>query len=295
MIGVINVYKEKDYSSHDVVAVVRRILGVRRVGHTGTLDPQAEGVLPICVGKATKLANFVMSENKIYLAQVILGQTTDTDDRWGKVLTSSAVNVSDDEILQAVNSFVGEYMQVPPMYSAIKINGERLYKMARKGETVERPPRKVQIFSIKITNFDQNVKGIFTVKVKCSKGTYIRSLCSDIGKKLGCGAFMGNLIRLQTGDFIAENAFRLSQIEKMAQAGEYAKFLIPVTQVLNVPQIVYCNKNVLNGAKIQQSEVGELPTADFFWICSEPNKPIGLYKLKNGFLCPEVMIYANNI
>ncbi|MCL2015324.1 MAG: tRNA pseudouridine(55) synthase TruB [Defluviitaleaceae bacterium] len=312
---MINVYKEKGYTSHDVVAVLRRILRTKKVGHTGTLDPQAEGVLPVCVGRATKLADFVMSENKTYVAEVILGMTTDTDDNWGKVQTSSPVTATDTEILAAVQSFVGGYMQVPPMYSAIKVNGERLYKLARKGETgenIKRPPRKVEIFNIKIVEFDKNANGVFTIEVECGKGTYIRSLCADIGKKLGCGACMGNLTRTKTGGFTLETAFRLSQIEKMAQAAEYSKFLTPITKAFSATQIICENppKSLLNGAAIefaalapqktdspalsQLQQFQQSPLYPFCWICTKKDEPIGLYKIKNGFLYPEVMIYASN-
>lgn len=229
--GVINVYKEKGYTSHDVVAVVRKYLriyaaehGKIKVGHTGTLDPQAEGVLPICVGRATKLAGDLTAQNKSYRAQLILGLTTDTGDHTGQTLTSCKVDVSPDALSEAINHFVGGYMQTPPMYSAIKIGGKKLYELARQGKSVEREPRHVEIFSIKMIEENMSDNRMW-LDIDCGKGTYIRSLCEDIGKRLNCGGCMGDLIRTKSGMLTVDNTLRLHEIEQIMKDGRW-DFLI---------------------------------------------------------------------
>lgn len=191
MDGILNIRKEKGFTSHDVVAVVRRILHAKKVGHTGTLDPDAEGVLPVCVGKATKLADIIMDGKKRYRAMVRLGITTTTEDAAGEVLEERKVDFDEEKIRQAVAGFVGEQKQIPPMYSAIKVNGKKLYELAREGKEIERKARTITIFAINIVRFLPPDR--FEIDVDCSKGTYIRTLCSDIGKALGCGAHMAEL------------------------------------------------------------------------------------------------------
>lgn len=214
--GIINIYKEKGFTSHDVVAKARGILRERRIGHTGTLDPDAEGVLPICIGTATKVVPYLTDADKCYEAEVILGQTTTTEDASGEVLETHEVNVTKEQIEEIVASFVGEYVQTPPMYSAIKVNGVRLYEYARRGEIVERPSRKVFIESCDIIEF--MAKDRFRIRVNCSKGTYIRTLCTDIGKALGCGAHMGYLLRTRVGHFRLEDSMKLSELEARKEA-----------------------------------------------------------------------------
>ena len=182
MDGILNIRKEKGFTSHDVVAVVRRILHTKKVGHTGTLDPDAEGVLPVCVGKATKLADIIMDGKKRYRAMVRLGITTTTEDAAGEVLEEKPVDFDEEKIRQAVAGFVGEQKQIPPMYSAIKVNGKKLYELAREGKEIERKARTITIFAINIVRFLPPDR--FEIDVDCSKGTYIRTLCSDIGKAL---------------------------------------------------------------------------------------------------------------
>ena len=195
--GIINVYKERGYTSHDVVAKVRGILRERRVGHTGTLDPEAEGVLPLCIGAATKVVPYLTDADKCYEAEVILGVTTTTEDATGEILETRPINVTNEQVEAVVASFIGDYEQIPPMYSAIKVNGVRLYELARKGIVVERPKRQVKIYNCEIVS--PLHKNKFKIRVYCSKGTYIRTLCTDIGEKLGCGAHMGTLLRTQVG------------------------------------------------------------------------------------------------
>ncbi len=185
--GIMNIYKEAGYTSHDVVAKLRGIVGQKKIGHTGTLDPDAVGVLPVCFGSATKLCDMMTDKSKEYEALMRLGVTTDTQDMSGTILTESAVHVNGSEVRDAVMGFVGGYEQVPPMYSALKVNGKKLYELAREGREIERQPRHVDITFIRITGMDlPEVR----FEVGCSKGTYIRTLCADIGDKLGCGAVM---------------------------------------------------------------------------------------------------------
>lgn len=229
MFGILNVYKPKGMTSHDVVSFVRRKLHMKRVGHTGTLDPMAEGVLPILIGKATKLSDMIMADEKRYIARVRLGIVTDTDDVSGVTLETKEVSVREEEVLKTVNSFIGETQQIPPMYSAIKVNGQKLYQLARKGASVERRPRKIHVFSAEVSNFD----GVsFDLSVHCSKGTYIRALCRDIGEKLGTGATMESLVRIQSGMFSLENAHTLENIERASENGEVDTLFISVDDVL---------------------------------------------------------------
>ena len=234
MTGFFNVYKEAGFTSHDVVAIVRKLAGCK-VGHTGTLDPQAEGVLPICLGRATKLADFITGQNKSYIAEVVLGVVTDTGDMTGQVLSQSPVSFDEAAILGVVGRFRGRQEQVPPMYSAIKVGGKKLYEMARKGQTVERKPRVVNIESIEVIKF-QPENNSFTIDVTCSKGTYIRSLCVDIGEALGTGATMGTLLRTRSGAFSLDTAYKIAEIREAAAGdGGLSNMLLPVEAVLDFP------------------------------------------------------------
>ena len=230
MDGILIVNKERGYTSFDVVAKLRGILSIRKIGHTGTLDPEATGVLPVCVGRATKVCDVLTDRDKTYEATVVLGITTDTLDTTGEVLTRKPVSVTRDELLAVLSHFRGEITQVPPMYSAVKVNGKRLYEYAREGKEVERKERRVTIYEIELLeeklfpwdnseesgqadlpdDFDQHPS--FRIRVKCSKGTYIRTLCDDIGKELGCGAAMSSLVRTEVGRFRLEDALRLNEI-----------------------------------------------------------------------------------
>lgn len=365
--GVINIYKEKGYSSHDVVAIVRRLLRTKKVGHTGTLDPQAEGVLPICVGRATKLAGYLTNEGKSYRAELILGKTTDTGDHTGTVLSHNKVSSSGDatflsfadmdyrRIKEVIESFVGGYMQIPPMYSAIKVNGQRLYKLARAGIEVERKARPVEISRIEILadgddrldcNVDQldcsavqvvsdthhlvSVTHQLTLDIDCGKGTYIRSLCEDIGEKLGCGGCMGNLVRTRSGVFTVKNALRLSELEQaIKHANEYANehvnehlnknvinsknldFLIPVDEAFPSVRGITSFKSSINGHPVPISQVEtekKLSEGDYCWLYyhkktlenqsqidrNHVKSLIGLHIQKNGILKPEVMMHENH-
>ena len=215
--GIVVINKEKGYTSHDVVNVVRRTLGTRKVGHTGTLDPNATGVLPVCVGRSTKACDMLTFSDKEYNAEVKLGFTTDTYDVWGTVLETRDVNVTMESLKDAIEHFTGEIEQLPPMYSAIKQNGKKLYELAREGIEVERKKRRITIYECELLHFEGDT---FKIRVYCSKGTYIRSLCYDMGEYLGCGATMTGLVRTKSSVFDIENALTLDELkEKVENAG----------------------------------------------------------------------------
>lgn len=218
--GLLNVYKEPGYTSNDVVAKLRGILHQRKIGHTGTLDPDAVGVLVVCLGNGTRLCDMLTEHTKEYIAVCRLGVITDTQDMSGTVLQEQQVNVTTEQLHAAVMAFVGDYDQIPPMYSAIKIGGRKLYDLAREGKEIERQPRRIHIDAIAVldTSLLQS-EHIFTMEVKCSKGTYIRTLCHDIGQRLGCGAAMQHLTRTAVGSFHLEDAITLGQIEQLRDAG----------------------------------------------------------------------------
>ena len=256
MFGILNVYKKKGMTSHDVVSFIRRNLHIKRVGHTGTLDPMAEGVLPILIGKATKLSDMLMADEKRYVAKVRLGVITDTDDLSGTVIKTKEVSVSKEELCEAVGSFVGEIDQIPPMYSAIKMNGQKLYQLARKGISVERKSRKIRIYSLEVTNFD----GVsFDLSVHCSKGTYIRALCRDVGEKLGVGACMESLVRTQSGMFSLENAHTFEEIEKAAENDAAEALFISVDEALcNLATVSLSDENaakIKNGIRLRPEQL----------------------------------------
>ena len=295
MTGFINVYKEKGYTSHDVVAILRKLAGTKKVGHTGTLDPNAQGVLPICVGRATKLSDYVMAARKTYVAEVILGLTTDTQDITGSVLSKSASQVDTSVFAQAATRFVGDISQVPPMFSAIKVNGKKLYELARKGEVVERKPRAVTIYDIQLlsateavlygcetTENDHPAQPRFFINVDCSKGTYIRSLCADIGDALGCGAAMGTLIRTQSGSFSLESAVKLEELRERAQKNELNEIIIPVETVLPYPRALVSSDGLrmaMNGNALPDKAIHHNATTfpEKVWLYSEDNYLIGLF------------------
>ena len=224
--GIVNIKKEKGFTSHDVVAKLRGIVGQKKIGHTGTLDPDATGVLPVCLGKATKLCDMLTDKNKTYETVMLLGKTTDTQDISGTVLFEEKVDGIDEEtVKKCISGFVGDYMQVPPMYSALKVNGKKLYELARQGIEVERKARPVTIFEINIMEMDlPRVR----MEVSCSKGTYIRTLCHDIGQKLGCGACMEELIRTKVSRFELADGFTLAQVQEMKEANRLEEIVVPI-------------------------------------------------------------------
>jgi tRNA pseudouridine55 synthase len=226
--GVINVYKEKGFTSHDVVAKLRGILKQKKIGHTGTLDPDATGVLPVCLGRGTKLCDMLTDKSKTYEAVMLLGRETNTQDTSGTTLKEMNVTVTEEEVRQAIMKYLGEYEQIPPMYSALKINGKKLYELAREGKEVKRKARNVQIIELEIIEM---ALPRVRIKVSCSKGTYIRTLCHDIGQDLKCGACMEKLIRIRVGSFLIKDSLKLGEIEEKVKSGSLGEFIIPVDQM----------------------------------------------------------------
>ena len=244
--GIINVYKEKGYTSFDVVAKMRGIFGQKKIGHTGTLDPDAQGVLPVCLGKATKVCDLLTDKDKVYKATMLLGIQTDTLDISGKVCNKAVVNVTEQQVRDVISTFVGTIEQVPPMYSALKVNGKKLYELAREGKTIERKARKVSIYDITI---DEICLPEVVMTVSCSKGTYIRSLCDDIGTKLGCYGCMKDLLRTKVACFDIGDAYKISEIEKLKES-----IVLPVDMLFeNIPAVntvLMAQKLIKNGNRI---------------------------------------------
>lgn len=234
--GVINVYKEKGFTSHDVVAKLRGILKTKKIGHTGTLDPDAEGVLPVCIGNATRLCDFIMDKTKTYEAELVLGVKTDTEDMSGEIIEKYEGNIdfTEEKIKKVISGFVGEIEQIPPMYSAIKVNGKKLYDLARQGIEVQRNSRKITIYDINVLEINLPV---VRIRVKCSKGTYIRTLCKDIGEKLGVYGCMGYLLRTETGTFKIEDSITLSEIENLRNENRLDEIIIPTDRMLEYKEI----------------------------------------------------------
>lgn len=284
MDGILNVYKEKGYSSHDVVAKLRGILRMKRIGHTGTLDPDAEGVLVVCIGKGTKLADMITDKDKSYKAVLKLGITTDTQDLSGNILKTGEVRADLEQTEAVIKSFIGEYMQLPPMYSAIKVGGRKLYEYARKGEEIERERRRVHIQDIKILEHKQEEHEI-TMLVDCSKGTYIRTLLNDIGEALGCGGAMKELTRTRVGSFCIDSALKLSEVSRLAEADMLKDYLIPTEDIF--PS--YCkvilqrehNKLVHNGNLFYAGMIEEQPLhmlTEYVRVYDADNIFIGIYR-----------------
>ena len=280
--GIVNVYKEKGFTSFDVVAKMRGIFHQKKIGHTGTLDPDAEGVLPVCLGKATKVCDLLTDKDKEYKAVLLLGQETDTQDISGEVLNSAKVKVTEEEVREAILSFVGSYEQVPPMYSALKVNGQKLCDLARKGITVERKARTVTIHHIEITCVDlPEVEMI----VSCSKGTYIRTLCDDIGKKLGSFGCMKSLLRTKVDKFVLENTYTLDELQKLVELPqEEWAFLNSVDSVFEkyVPVTAKpeAEKLVVNGNRIPSnllSDFSDDKKQEFVRLYDNDRRFIGIY------------------
>lgn len=253
--GVLNIYKEKGYTSHDVVACLRKIVGQKKIGHTGTLDPDAEGVLPVCLGRATKLCDMLTDRDKTYEAVLLLGKSTDTQDISGCVLKECDTScISPGEARNHINKFIGEYDQIPPMYSAVKVNGRKLYELAREGRTVERKSRRVRILRIKILEMElPRVR----MEVECSKGTYIRTLCHDIGESLGVGGCMESLKRTKSGRFSVKESVTLSQVEQ-AKAGDcLSELIVPLDEMFSHLKAVAlkdsCVRTAYNGGAFSAS------------------------------------------
>lgn len=288
MNGVINVYKPKNITSFDVVRKIRRISKIKKVGHTGTLDPMATGVLPICLGDSTKIVDFIMNEHKEYKAKLKLGLTTDTYDREGKVLKEDSSIILEEEVINCINSFKGESIQIPPMYSAIKVKGERLYNLARKGIEVEREGRKINIYNIELIAI--NLPYVEFI-VTCSKGTYIRSLCYDIGNKLRVGATMWELERIRTGNFSIEDSINLQDINE----DNIKEFIISAEEALSKYEKIeideYFIRLLKNGVKVKDKRLLDKIKSNDILRVYEENKFIGLgQKTKEEFKIIKLLV-----
>ncbi|KZE38150.1 tRNA pseudouridine synthase B [Bhargavaea cecembensis] len=236
--GILPLWKEKGMTSHDCVFRLRKILGMKRIGHTGTLDPDVEGVLPICLGRATKAAEYITDMGKTYEAVVSIGRSTETEDASGATVEQDLAQkcFSDTEIRDVLQSLTGEITQVPPMYSAVKVNGKRLYEYARQGQSVERPFRKVMIREIELLSSGKLFEGTevdFRIRVDCGKGTYIRTLAVQIGEKLGFPAHMASLVRTASGPFTAKDCLTLAEVEQQRERGILEASLLPVERALS--------------------------------------------------------------
>ena len=283
MDGIIVINKEKDYTSHDVVAKLKKKLNISKVGHTGTLDPNATGVLPILIGKGTKFSKYLINHDKTYKAQIELGKKTDTADVEGNVIEEKPVDIEfiKQNLVQVLESFIGKQEQVPPMYSAIKKNGKKLYEYARKGEKIEVEPRKIEIYKIELVKYNEkNIEFI----VSCSKGTYIRSLCEDIAEKLNTVGYMKNLKRLQVGDFNIDCAIKIDEVN----IENYNKYLYTLEDILKEsPKLNLSSKKLnlfLNGVQLTvQNENG-------LYKIYVDNKFIGTGTVKNNLLKRDIIL-----
>ena len=258
--GVLNINKSPGVTSHDVVDAIRRLYRIRKVGHTGTLDPRGTGVLPICVGRATKIAQFLTTADKEYEMVVYLGITTDTQDADGRVTREAEVRVTREDVERALKRFEGEIQQIPPLFSAKKIRGERLYKIARRGEEVSREPVTVRIYAIRLTSFSPPHVGLW---VHCSKGTYARTLCDDLGKVLGCGAHLYSLVRVRAGHFELKDALTVSDLQALVAAGKGQQPLIPIDEALSHLPAVHVlpetTRLILHGSPVTAAQVVSVP------------------------------------
>lgn len=260
MDGVIIINKPTGQTSHNLVGFTRRLFNIKKVGHTGTLDPDASGVLPVCIGRGTKAADMLTASDKAYRAQFILGMTTDTLDASGEILTEQPVCVTKEQIDDAIKGFIGEIYQIPPMFSAIKKDGKKLYELARDGIIIDREKRKVTIFDIKICEIDMENYAI-TIEVFCSKGTYIRTLCEDIGMALGCGAYMNTLVRTKSAGFTLEESYTPEELLSMKKDGTLESIVIPVDKLfLDYEEVVldaFLSAKAKNGIPIRRKGLKE--------------------------------------
>ena len=293
MNGIININKPRGFTSHDVVAKLRGILKTKKIGHTGTLDPDAVGVLPVCVGRATKVADMLTASEKEYVAEVTLGSKTDTQDASGTVLATAEVSVTEEDVLRVAREFVGDSMQIPPMYSAIKQDGKKLYELARAGVEVEREPRPITIHAIEVETLDLEHHR-FTMRVACSKGTYIRTLCQDMGDRLGCFAHMSALNRTKSGRFCLEDAITLEDVERLTQ-GEDFSFLQPVDKVFEEFAPLYLSERkaqlVCHGVQVRTPGLIEGTT---YRVYDEKGNFLTLSLAEKGMLKILKTFYQNN-
>ncbi|QCR31843.1 tRNA pseudouridine(55) synthase TruB [Lysinibacillus sp. SGAir0095] len=298
MNGILPLWKERGMTSHDCVFKLRKILKTKKVGHTGTLDPAVEGVLPICIGQATRIAEYLTDAGKTYEAVVSIGRTTTTEDAEGETVEENLSHkaISRNELLEALKQLTGEIEQTPPMYSAVKVNGKRLYEYARKGEIVERPTRKVMIYSLELLDDADNFEGeevTFRIRIACSKGTYIRTLAVQLGEKLGYPAHMASLVRTASGTFTEKECVTLQQVEEIMNKGKIDEVLLPVEYALSSYPFIEVEesneKQILNG---QVLPIHALLKENDKIVYSIQGKAYAVYikhPTKEGYMKPEKM------
>lgn len=304
MDGILNIYKEKGFTSHDVVAKLRGILKMKRIGHTGTLDPDAEGVLPVCLGTATRLCDMLTDKVKAYRAVMVFGVATDTEDMTGQVIKEAPVRCKEEDLMRVLPKFIGIYEQIPPMYSAIKVEGKKLYELAREGKVIERQGRPVTIYSIRVDNVVSGENGYLreaTITVECGKGTYIRSLCRDIGEALDTCACMKSLIRTKSGQFELAESIKLSEVERYRDEGTLLEHLVSVEQVFATCGIIKTkeetDKLLKNGNQIPKNALAQMeesqPISEFslqwYRAYTSDGSFLGVYEKKNGNYIPVKM------
>lgn len=281
MNGTINLFKPKGITSHDAVYKIRRILGIKKVGHTGTLDPNAGGVLPICMGKGTRISEYLLEAPKEYIAELTLGLATDTQDMDGKIINYSTKRVCEAEIYNAFRKHIGETEQIPPMYSALKHKGKKLYELARSGIVIERPSRKINIYYLNILNLIDNKKVLFSIK--CSRGTYIRALCHDIGEELGTYGYMSYLIRTSVGDFQIKNSYSIEYLEALNK-DRLNKVICPIGDSINHLDAIHIERESFN--RLTNGQIVPLRNAKHH----EEYEPIRVY-CENTFIGIGRIIY----
>lgn len=283
--GIIAVYKPKGWTSFDVVAKLRGILHIKRLGHGGTLDPMAEGVLPVFAGKATKACDIIPDRKKEYSAGFKLGISTDTQDITGRILTESSAEVTSENLNAAAEEFVGDIMQIPPMYSAVKVNGKKLYELAREGKVVEREPRPIRVNSIEITEYNES-KREGEMYVRCEKGTYIRTIIHDIGEKLGTGGVMTTLTRTYSGGCGLSDCHTLEEIQTLVNEGKVRDIIIPADKAFAEYEEVRLSKRITelykNGVKLRPEQTGKTPDGRLYRVYGAENEFLGIGRFVNG-------------
>lgn len=298
MDGILPLWKERGLTSHDCVFKLRKILKMKKIGHTGTLDPEVEGVLPICIGQATRIAEYLTDAGKTYEATVSIGKSTTTEDAEGETIEKdiSIKKISREEILQVLSQLTGEIEQIPPMYSAVKVRGKKLYEYARQGIEVERPSRKVTIYQLELLDTDELFEGqeiSFNIRIQCSKGTYIRTLAVQIGELLGYPSHMSKLVRTESGNFTKENCVKINDVERAVAEGTVEQIILPIEIALSSYPFIEIDetneKQIFNG---QVLELHPLLMDNEKIVFSRNGKAIAIYKqhpTKYGLMKPDKM------
>ena len=299
--GILPLWKEKGMTSHDCVFKLRKILKMKRIGHTGTLDPNVEGVLPICLGQATKVSEYIMNEGKTYIATVSIGSSTTTEDADGEIIDqdNTEKNFTRAQIIEVLQQLTGEITQTPPMYSAVKVNGKKLYEYAREGKEVERPSRQVTIYKLSLLDAQEDFSGEnvqFTIEIACSKGTYIRTLAVQIGQLLGFPAHMASLVRTTSGNFTKAQCLTLQEVQQAVENMELDNAILPLKEALgHWPTIEITEetrKSITNGQVLESHPLLEMNDKIIYTSLSNPIAIYIKHPTKDGMMKPEKMFTA---